>query len=161
LSSSVPDVRAGVTRFQVYADGHPAVELYAHNWITALGMGVEMMEDAGGVEGLGQLACEVLPNGTVIARDSSTGRHFVVRSLDDQPSAHNATVPVWAPVEDMPQFALPADDDESAEAGLPGAPAPILITTSAPALRPWVALVFALATVVGAALASLAAYAGT
>lgn len=48
----------------------------AGNWLTALGDGLDKL----GVEAdFSRLACEVLPNGTVIAQDVRSGSRFVVR----------------------------------------------------------------------------------
>lgn len=48
----------------------------AGNWLAALGLGLDRL---GVVADIHRLACEVLPNGTVIARDVKTGSGFVVR----------------------------------------------------------------------------------
>lgn len=53
------------------------VDVEANNWITALGLAIEKL---GGVDGIERLACEVLGNGTVIARDAATGAGFVVQA---------------------------------------------------------------------------------
>lgn len=69
--------------FSVSSRGLPTVEVEAPNWVAALGLGLhELGRDAG----LERLACELLPNGTVIARDIKTGMGFVVQNsapLDD------------------------------------------------------------------------------
>jgi hypothetical protein len=52
----------------------------ASNWVTALGLGLQHYEV---VDGLERLACEVLPNGTVIARDIATGAGFIVREAEE------------------------------------------------------------------------------
>jgi hypothetical protein len=63
-------------RFAVSSRGRPSVEVQASNWVTALGLGLEHYDVMHGIE---RLACEVLPNGTVIARDISSGNGFIVR----------------------------------------------------------------------------------
>lgn len=65
-------------RFEVStADGRP-VQVEAANWLSALGDGLEAL---GLISVLERLACEVLPNGRVIARDVRTGQGFVVMPL--------------------------------------------------------------------------------
>jgi hypothetical protein len=49
----------------------------ASNWLVALGMGLDQM---GIVTSIDRLACEVLPNGKVIARDVRTGTSFIVQA---------------------------------------------------------------------------------
>ncbi len=67
-------------RFAVSSRGRPSVEVRASNWVTALGLGLEHYGAADGIE---RLACEVLPNGTVIARDISSGNGFIVREAEE------------------------------------------------------------------------------
>jgi hypothetical protein len=62
--------------YSVAARGLGSVEVHATNWIIALGSGLEQL---GRAEDIGRLACEVLPNGTVIARDISSGTGFIVQ----------------------------------------------------------------------------------
>jgi GAF domain-containing protein len=89
-------------RFTVTARGLSSVEVEARNWVVALGHGLAEL----GREELSRLACEVLPNGTVIARDIASGTGYVVQALDtdeavdDEPSTADGGV-----------FAL-SDDDE-------------------------------------------------
>lgn len=68
-------------RFQVSTRGRPAVEVEAGNWLTALGLGLDQL---GAVDALDRLACEVLPNSTVIARDARSGLGFVVLPILDR-----------------------------------------------------------------------------
>lgn len=70
--------------YSVAARGLPPVEVQASNWITALGLGLDRLGRAGDIE---RLACEVLPNGTVIARDISTGMGYVVQLAVDESEA--------------------------------------------------------------------------
>jgi GAF domain-containing protein len=73
-----------VRSYSVAARGMPPVEVQASNWITALGLGLDRLGRAGDIE---RLACEVLPNGTVIARDISTGMGYVVQLAVDETAA--------------------------------------------------------------------------
>jgi GAF domain-containing protein len=66
--------------WSVTARGHAAVEVRGRNWLVALGRG---LEELGHAEQLTRLACEVLPNGTVIARDVASGVGYVVQSLGE------------------------------------------------------------------------------
>ena len=50
----------------------------ASSWLSALGQALDALDL---VEGLERLACEVLPNGTVLARDGRSGQGFVVEPL--------------------------------------------------------------------------------
>lgn len=52
------------------------MEVEAPNWVAALGLGLQSLEKVAKLE---RLACEVLPNGTVIARDIKSGTGFVVQ----------------------------------------------------------------------------------
>lgn len=65
--------------WSVTARGLASVQVQGRNWIVALGRG---LEELGKVEQLARLACEVLPNGTVIARDIASGTGYVVQGLD-------------------------------------------------------------------------------
>jgi GAF domain-containing protein len=67
--------------YSVAARGLQPVEVLAGNWITALGLGLDKLARADAIE---RLACEVLPNGTVIARDISTGMGYVVQLMVDE-----------------------------------------------------------------------------
>jgi hypothetical protein len=69
-----------VGSFSVSSRGLSSVEVEAPNWIAALGLGLEALQRAGGLE---RLACEMLPNGTVIARDVQTGTGYVVQEVDE------------------------------------------------------------------------------
>ena len=55
-----------------------AVEVSAGNWVVALGMGLEQF---GAIVGLDRLACEVLQNGQVLARDVRAGQGWVVQPM--------------------------------------------------------------------------------
>jgi GAF domain-containing protein len=66
--------------YSVAARGLGTVEVQATNWIIALGSGLERL---GRANDIGRLACEVLPNGTVIARDISSGTGFIVQLANE------------------------------------------------------------------------------
>lgn len=55
-----------------------AVEVNAPNWLTALGLGLEQL---GVMSGLDRVACEVLQNGQVLARDARFGDGYVVQPM--------------------------------------------------------------------------------
>lgn len=74
------ELGVSVKRFAVSSRGRPSVEVRASNWVTALGLGLEHYDAMDAIE---RLACEVLPNGTVIARDISSGNGFIVREADE------------------------------------------------------------------------------
>lgn len=65
-------------RWSVTARGLASVEVRGSNWIVALGRG---LGELGRVDELERLACEVLPNGTVIARDIASGTGYVVQQV--------------------------------------------------------------------------------
>ncbi|MEO0600348.1 MAG: GAF domain-containing protein [Myxococcota bacterium] len=65
--------------------GVASVEVPASNWMVALGRGLDELGHASRLE---RLACEVLPNGTVIARDVTSGTGYVVQAVD---AANDAT----------------------------------------------------------------------
>jgi hypothetical protein len=68
--------------WSVTARGLASVEVQGRNWIVALGRG---LEELGRVSALQRLACEVLPNGTVIARDIATGTGYIVQHVGEAP----------------------------------------------------------------------------
>lgn len=68
-----------MSTFSVSSRGSGSVEISAANWIAALGVGLEQL---GGAVEIERLACERLPNGTVIARDIQSGRGFVVAPVE-------------------------------------------------------------------------------
>lgn len=87
-------------RFFVSVRGGTPSNVIAANWLSALGDGLEQLGIVGDID---RLACEVLPNGTVIARDVRTGAGYVV-----QPAG--PTVP-----DDVPTLTSPAPDLSSTE----------------------------------------------
>ena len=62
--------------FLVSPSGAPGVPVDAANWLVALG---EYLGDRGSLDALQRLACEVLPNGTAIAKDLKGGARYVVQ----------------------------------------------------------------------------------
>jgi len=92
--------------FSVTARGLSSVEVEGLNWIVALGAG---LAELGRVADLTRLACEVLPNGTVIARDIASGTGYVVQDLGAEEEG------TLAPTEDEEAFALGGGDDEEEE----------------------------------------------
>jgi len=65
-------------RYVVSVRGGGTASVDAPNWLAALGVGLDQF---GGVSTIDRLACEVLVNGTVLARDARTGRGYVVRPI--------------------------------------------------------------------------------
>src|SRR5688572_14105974 len=99
--------------WSVTARGLAAVEVQGRNWIVALGRG---LDELGRADELLRLACEVLPNGTVIARDITSGTGYVVQAVE--------TVEPAEPIDGLEvQENGPADvgghDDGTSEAPLP------------------------------------------
>ena len=76
-------------RFLVSAPGVRPATVEAGNWLAALGLGLDKL----GLDAdFSRLACELLPNGTVIAQDVRSGNRFVVRPEAEesaQPKAGN------------------------------------------------------------------------
>ncbi|MCB9793850.1 MAG: GAF domain-containing protein [Alphaproteobacteria bacterium] len=56
--------------------GKRPVKVEALNWIVAMGQGLERLGFTAAIE---RLACEMLPNGTIIARDVQSGTGFVIK----------------------------------------------------------------------------------
>lgn len=91
--------------YSVTARGLSSVEVEGRNWIMALGAGLAELDR---VADLTRLACEVLPNGTVIARDIASGTGYVVQGLDDDEASGEG------PAEEAP-FALDGESDEGVD----------------------------------------------
>ncbi len=89
-----------MNRFRISSRAHGAVDIDASNWLVALGEGLARF----GVHGaLDRIACEALPNGTILVRDVRTGQAFSVQTLDEVVAAPDH-------VEDD-SFALPPDEE--------------------------------------------------
>lgn len=74
-------------RFEVARSGGESVEVEASTWLSALGEGLLLM---GLIDGIDRLACEVLPNGRVLARDVRSGQGYAVNGLDRSQTAPSA-----------------------------------------------------------------------
>lgn len=70
--------------FQISAPGRAPQRVDAPNWLAALGLALDR---TGQIAALGRLACEVLPNGGVIARDARSGLAFIVHAEGDDSAA--------------------------------------------------------------------------
>ncbi len=103
-------------RYTVTARGLSSVEVEARNWVVALGHGLAEL----GRDQLERLACEVLPNGTVIARDIASGTGYVVQEMDEESDGEQVDDPASAV--DEPAFALSDEDDLDDTLGLPDIP---------------------------------------
>ncbi len=66
--------------YSVSATGHEPQVVKAENWLSALG---KTLAKIGILTSLERLACEVMPNETVVARDVKTGMGFVIQQADD------------------------------------------------------------------------------
>ncbi len=69
--------------FSVTARGLASVQVKGPNWIVALGAA---LHELGRVDVISRLACEVLPNGTVIARDVASGTGYIVHTTHGTPA---------------------------------------------------------------------------
>ncbi len=85
-------------------DRDEPVEVEAGNWMVALGLGLDALGLDAAVE---RLACEVLRNGTVIARDPRAGRSFIVQPAEAGPAPAS-----WDEAEALAMAEEPAEDDE-------------------------------------------------
>lgn len=83
--------------FRISSRTHGSVDVPASNWLVALGEGLERL---GGVANMDRIACESLPNGTILVRDVRTGAGFVVQPLDGAPAQAEDADEVWAAPED-------------------------------------------------------------
>jgi GAF domain-containing protein len=68
-----------VAGFRVSSRTHGSIEVPASNWLVALGKGLETFGVVGDME---RIACEVLPNGSILVRDVRSGQGFVVQASD-------------------------------------------------------------------------------
>lgn len=87
--------------------GGAPVEVEAPNWLVALGVGLDQL---GSVTSIDRLACEVLQNGKVIARDVRTGTGFVVQAADSATDTVAEAAPA-DPDEEETLIPAPADDE--------------------------------------------------
>lgn len=63
-------------QFVILCRGKDPVRIEAANWIVAMGLGINALRGSTDIE---RLACEKLPNGTILARDIKTGEGYVIR----------------------------------------------------------------------------------
>lgn len=96
----------GQFQISTHAGDEPAF-VNAANWLVALGMGLDRL---GAVTSIDRLACEVLPNGKVIARDVRTGAGFVVQPCGDEGAAVDTVDDLFA--SSVSLEAMAADDDD-------------------------------------------------
>lgn len=83
--------------YRISSRTHGTVEVPASNWLVALGQGLEQL---GVVANMDRIACEALPNGTILVRDVRTGDGFIVQSLEGAPPSDERTEEVFASPED-------------------------------------------------------------
>ncbi len=98
--------------FSVTSRGLSSVEVEGKNWIMALGAG---LAELGKVADLTRLACEVLPNGTVIARDIASGTGYVVQGLGVEAASDEAPADELPDTLDDESFGEPEPTEELAE----------------------------------------------
>ena len=87
--------------FTVMRRGEEPVSIEADNWIVAMGTGIAQL---GGDIAIDRLACEMLANGTVIARDVRTGTGYVILPSKEavvKPTVSEADMPMEAPEDDF------------------------------------------------------------
>lgn len=105
-----------VRAWSVTARGQAAVRVRGRNWIVALGRG---LDELGRADDLRRLACEVLPNGTVIARDVTTGVGYVVQAIHgDAPGLFELT-DVRSEPDPAEPLEISALDDQTSELPMP------------------------------------------
>lgn len=117
-------------RFEVGSSDDSPVEVDAANWLAALGEGLVRM---GLLDGLERLACEVLPNGRVLARDVRTGQGYVVSPLSAAgegrsplPARSHERVVYQYQDSHLGELVMDADDEDVLEDALTGSgPAPV------------------------------------
>lgn len=111
--------------YSVSARGLATVQVRGQNWIHALGAGLAQM---GRDEDLQRLACEVLQNGTVIARDITSGTGFIVQEVEpiDEEDTDEAPRDASEEIE-----LLPLDAIDALEESIP-APADAILDADTP-----------------------------
>ncbi len=83
--------------FRVSSRTLGSLEIQASNWLVALGQGLEGL---GVVANMDRIACEALPNGTILVRDVRTGQGFIVQPLEAQPPRPEDENEIFAAPED-------------------------------------------------------------
>lgn len=106
-------------RWSVGARGVTPIEVEAHSWLSALAQALERM---GKVDGIERLACEVLPNGTVIVREAS-GAGYIVQHADadafqEADPLTDDLIVVAGEVDPLHAIADAEDEDEACNAAL-------------------------------------------
>ena len=92
--------------------GKAPVTVEAENWILAMGSGVATLDEPSRIE---RLVCEMLQNGTVLARDVRSGHTFIIRPIDEEgrifdeePETIESEEPfVLGPAEETPEIEPP------------------------------------------------------
>jgi len=92
-----------------------SVQVQGRNWIVALGRGLDAL---GSALDISRLACEVLPNGKVIARDIATGTGYIVQDLDADEDGFSASMAPTQLSEALEVFGEAPDEEEADEATL-------------------------------------------
>lgn len=73
------DIELKSNLFAVYCPGEPEPLLVeAENWVFALGTALDLIDRA---EWVSRLACEIHPDGTVVAEDRVTGAGYIVQRV--------------------------------------------------------------------------------
>jgi len=104
-----------VPRFIISTSNKPSITVDAPNWLVAMGTGIAQLTDADAID---RLACETLPNGTVIARDARRGTAFIIREeapddlLPDEATmeVEEEDIPVGDSGEEL--FVMDEDDED-------------------------------------------------
>ena len=99
--------------FTVMRRGEEPVSIEADNWIVAMGTGIAQL---GGDIAIDRLACEMLANGTVIARDVRTGTGYVILPSKDavvKPTVSEADAPMEAPADDFDDLLDVVDESDT------------------------------------------------
>lgn len=97
-------------RFVVNATGLPTHTVGADSWLEALGKALTALDHLDGMEAL---ACEILPNQTVVARNVKTGQGYVVMRAEGEgtpaPAARRAESPGAFEVRNLAQSVFQAN----------------------------------------------------
>lgn len=109
-----------VLRHVVCATGEPPLRIDSDNWLHALGTALDILDRQ---DRITRLACEVQPNGVVIAQDPVSGERYVIRP-------ERGTLRIAAPGEEPPRRSVRARAPSPREAE------PVDLTTGeSPTLR--------------------------
>ena len=94
--------------FSVMRRGQSPVTVQADNWIVAMGEGIPMLDGNVTIE---RLACEMLQNGTVVARDVLTGIGYIILPMTDSTKEPNVEA-LHEAVECVVEVPIELDADE-------------------------------------------------